>query len=729
MSTVMMVIAGVTVLMLLAMGCALTMPRRSAAARNLVWHLALSGSIAIALLSPFVPALKVPLPVATGEPSAISPRPSSAVQPSAASSARSDVPLPQAENRGPVSRRSAPARLSLESVLALAWALGALAVAAWYLVGRIGLSRLAARAQTVSDPSWMRLLEHESARAGVGAPVRLLRSPRAGSPLTWQGRGLVVLLPDDAEQWPAERRRVVLAHELAHAARGDHLSQTVASAACALYWFHPLVWLASRKLRAESERACDDRVLAHGTEGSDYALHLLDVARRSHALRYGGMIAIGMARPSQLEGRLLAVLDAQRTRAVPSRAARAAAWVALALIVIPLAAMRPAAIAAVHAMPSLAPALALAPHRVWTADSVWEGSLAATPGGTLDLDLQTGGEVTIMGSDDGRISWKALLSGRDYRDSHVSVQAASGGTDFKSWQQGADRDRHYSTSHRFEIRVPRKYSVHISSAGGALRITNVTGDFSGHTGGGEIELDHVAGHVSLTTGGGDIAVTKSELDGRVSTGGGMVRISDVKGNLKGSSGSGPIIYKEAPDGSKGDLDANTPGALHVNSAGGDLVYDHLTDGSVVTTGGGKIRIGASEGSIRANTGGGDIEIGPVAGSVRTGTGAGTVRVTIIDGGGEEHSVTMTTGLGAAYLTLPSDISADFEIETAYTQSFGRKTKIISDFPLTITETADWDDGQGGTPRKYVRASGTAGSGKSRIKIRVTNGDITIKKGG
>ena len=53
----------------------------------------------------------------------------------------------------------------------------------------------------------------------------------------------------------------------------------VAEIARAGYWFNPVIWIACRRLRQESEQATDDMVLHAGIDGSDYAAHLLDLAR------------------------------------------------------------------------------------------------------------------------------------------------------------------------------------------------------------------------------------------------------------------------------------------------------------------------------------------------------------------------------------------------------------------------------------------------------------------
>src|SRR4029078_12794075 len=101
----------------------------------------------------------------------------------------------------------------------------------------------------------------------------------------------------------------MLLHELAHVKRNDCLTQIIAQICCAVYWFHPGVWYSARRLRSERELACDEHVLDVGVNACDYAAHLLDIARVCKAPFGTSAAAVAMARPSQLEGRLLAILD------------------------------------------------------------------------------------------------------------------------------------------------------------------------------------------------------------------------------------------------------------------------------------------------------------------------------------------------------------------------------------------------------------------------------------
>ena len=66
-------------------------------------------------------------------------------------------------------------------------------------------------------------------------------------PLTFGARHPMVVLPAEAEDWPAERLRAALLHEMAHIKRRDWVLQMLGSVVGAVYWFNPLVWLALKR--------------------------------------------------------------------------------------------------------------------------------------------------------------------------------------------------------------------------------------------------------------------------------------------------------------------------------------------------------------------------------------------------------------------------------------------------------------------------------------------------
>src|SRR3984893_13567716 len=194
------------------------------------------------------------------------------------------------------------ASLPFLPLLPLVWVGGFAAVMVWLAIGRVGLRRIAASAWPLNTLDWTGILDEERNFAGVTRSVLLYSSSVVSTPLTWGSRAPVILLPEDALDWPEAHRRIVLRHELAHVARGDSFTQLVAGFVCALYWFHPLVWIAERRLRAECERACDDNVVSLGTPAPEYAAHLLEVARSARAVSAPGFLSVAAARPSPVAG-------------------------------------------------------------------------------------------------------------------------------------------------------------------------------------------------------------------------------------------------------------------------------------------------------------------------------------------------------------------------------------------------------------------------------------------
>lgn len=306
--------------------------RASAARRHLAWSLALAALLALPVLSALLPAWKpgflaVVAPSAPGAAVAAAPAPASLWR---------FASLGGAPGAAPAAEGGAP----WGAILLGAWALGAALVLARLAIGLFGLSRMARAARPVTDPAWTALVARLAAGAGIRAPVRLLRASGAAMPMTWGLFRPVVLLPESADAWDADKRRAVLLHELAHVARRDCFVQALATVACALYWFHPGAWWAAARMRVEREQACDDAVLGAGARASDYARHLLDVARAFPAPR-AAAAAVAMARPSRLEDRVVAVLEPGRDRSEVTRTTGAVCAGAALLALLPLAVLSP----------------------------------------------------------------------------------------------------------------------------------------------------------------------------------------------------------------------------------------------------------------------------------------------------------------------------------------------------------------------------------------------------
>lgn len=221
------------------------------------------------------------------------------------------------------------------------WGLGAALIVGWSLSGFAGVWWITRRAQPVEDEEWIDLLDELADRLLIYQPVRLFVSPRIASPMTWGIVRPVVLLPIDADDWAEDRRRSVLLHELAHVKRGDSLIQFIAQLGCALHWMNPLAWHALKKMRMEQEKACDDLVLVNGTRASDYASHLLAIARSIKTSWASPLNTVSMAKPSLLEGRVVDILDPERKERRLSMANGIGTSLLALAIMLPLAALTP----------------------------------------------------------------------------------------------------------------------------------------------------------------------------------------------------------------------------------------------------------------------------------------------------------------------------------------------------------------------------------------------------
>jgi beta-lactamase regulating signal transducer with metallopeptidase domain len=794
-------IAKVTVLLGAAALATVLLRNISAATRHLIWFVALGGCLLLPMATALAPRWAVAVPTPREEPNVRAPAVYVPVRVATTTTTR------YIGQRSPITtRRSTTTEVIaisgsgfqwmplLSQLLFGGWILGCVFVLGRCGIGHLAVTRIVNRAHEAESYEFEGALATAARDVGLTRDVRLLVSDDISAPITSGVVNPVVIVPTDAYNWSAERLHIVLVHELAHVVRFDYFAQLVATFATALFWFHPLVWFANSRLRSEAEHAADDQVLASGTTGVNYATHLLELARAESGLHLSAAVAVGMVRSSRLEGRFRAMLDHTRSRAAVSTRAQVAAIVAIVAGLIPLAGLRTIAYASpspsrsdfVRASASASPSASVSVSPAFayvttvagsqtvattaplqaaatvasSADSTILKSVDAAPGERLILQLETGGNIIVRGWDEPRVQMRALLGGRDWRDTRVSLERSGSTVRLRSdFSHSADNR---STQHTFELRVPRHTDIEVSSSGGMIAINDLSGEFRGHSGGGGIVIHGATGYASLTTGGGEVRVSDSNLRGTVGTGGGAVTISNVSGGLAGYSGAGPVVTTAGVGSTAASSTINAAGggvtvtsgyaytttntnpsyattangralvsqgsgSFSLAKAGGDIVLDEAPYGAVVSTGGGRVFIGEANKLIRATTGGGDIELPRLSGNAIVHTGSGDVTIGVVNVEGREHSIDVYSGNGRVVLELPADLDATIELETAYTDNNRRgATFIETDFPLERSETSVWDD-RFGTPRKFVRARGTVGTGRGLIKVRTVNGDIVIRR--
>ncbi len=248
------------------------------------------------------------------------------------------VNAPVATQAGVQARGIAQGWLTPASLAAVLWVFGSVIVTGRMAGGHRRVARLARRAVPVRDA---RVLGRASVIVGwLGVPhVRFMDTGVDSMPAVCGVRAPMVLLPSSAPMWSEERLDSVLVHECAHVQRRDAMWLWLAQVALMIWWWHPLMWLAVRQMRAEREHASDDVVLAFGSRATDYATDLVEMVDECDTASIDAAAAVAMARRTQLEGRVMAILNPDVNRNGRTRLATALA-VVLVVGMAPLAALR-----------------------------------------------------------------------------------------------------------------------------------------------------------------------------------------------------------------------------------------------------------------------------------------------------------------------------------------------------------------------------------------------------
>jgi len=152
-----------------------------------------------------------------------------------------------------------------------------------------GLNRLIREGMPL--PGWSQRLQQLCAQFGLGK-VGLLYSTKIETPTLVGWIRPVILLPAAvALGFPAAQIELILAHELGHLRRWDHIVNLIQVIAETVLFYHPAVHWISRDLRDQREICCDELVLRMSKANPrDYVATLADLEQ----LRLDGSAALAL---------------------------------------------------------------------------------------------------------------------------------------------------------------------------------------------------------------------------------------------------------------------------------------------------------------------------------------------------------------------------------------------------------------------------------------------------
>ena len=205
------------------------------------------------------------------------------------------------------------------------WLAGTAAVLGWTLVRTLRFHRSLLSTSEPAPPDVRRLARKIARRLGLAAAPAVYTTRAQLSPMVWWAGGRVrVLLPSKLlAEMDRSDLRCILAHELAHVRRRDHVVRWLEWLACAAFWWNPVAWWARRRLRASEELCCDElAVAATETEPRTYAGALLRVIDFISKTPVPGPLTFASTidrcgRPSRLERRFRVIMTNRTSTPTP----------------------------------------------------------------------------------------------------------------------------------------------------------------------------------------------------------------------------------------------------------------------------------------------------------------------------------------------------------------------------------------------------------------------------
>lgn len=204
----------------------------------------------------------------------------------------------------------------------------------------------------------------------------------------------------------------------------------------------------------------------------------------------------------------------------------------------------------------------------------------------------------------------------------------------------------------FKVFVPKDVSTELSTSGGSIHLTGISGDQDFTTSGGSLHVTEVSGKIKGRTSGGNIHVENSSENIDLTTSGGGIHAK------------------------------NCDGTIRLNTSGGSITLNDLKGDIKATTSGGSVKGGNISGALIATTSGGSIKLNDLACDLETATSGGGIDVSIVTLG--KHVKISNSG-GSITLQLPKDKGMNLDVSA---------NKIKADQLVNFTGTSDSNEIEG-----------------------------------
>lgn len=371
------------------------------------------------------------------------------------------------------------------------------------------------------------------------------------------------------------------------------------------------------------------------------------------------------------------------------------------------------------------------------------------PSGVLTIDRVVG-RITVSTWDENRVEVTETI--------HIDAPRQDAAAYVRRYQstieqagrrvsvRGPQGNRRRNAQHAFDVRIPQRFNVDVSTGGGSIHIEGPEGRVAGRTSGGSINVERATGEVTVRTAGGSLtladitgpvdgstaggAINAERVTGRlmVRTGGGSLHLATIGGNVQAETAGGSVFIEDVQ------------GLVRARTSGGDMDLRAITDNVRAETSGGNIELIDIGGSTEARTNGGDIEGRTLRGPVNVTTSAGDVELDDVRAGVEartavgnievamtiedvdaDYATQLATGHGDITITLPAALPASLD---ALVQPIGRnwnRDDILSDFALSRSTPDD-------AGSNLLRSTGDINGGGPSVTLRTRGGRIEIRRG-